>query len=137
MSYVNLEEHLDRIVGHDGKEREAVNVRLALTDYPGIVGFKHNTGEILLTSTEINVFCTDVLIEREGDALVALPFTESKGTRLHSFPTVFYLGLENTNGFGIVPFTDWDEHLQTAEIDQKVIRKIRSFLNAHQPANYL
>lgn len=137
MSYVDLDDHLDKIVGNSGKEKESVNIRIALSQYPELKGYKHYTGEVLLASSEINLYCDDVLIQRYGNEFVALPFTDDKGVRLHSDPIMFYLGLQNDNGFGIIPFTGWEEHLEKAGIDFLVIRKVRKFLLSHCPANYL
>lgn len=137
MSYVNLEEHLERIVGFDGKEQEAVDIRIALGDHPELCGFRHITGHVLLAAESINVYCDNVLIERHGDELVALPYTDSKGIRLHSNPVVFYIGVQNDLGFGIIPRTDWEEFLVAAKIDNKIIRTIRKYLLNYCPANYL
>lgn len=137
MSYVNLEEHLERIVGFDGKEKEAVDIRIALGNHPELCGFKHITGQVLLASADINVYTDNVLIERHGDELVALPYTDDKGIRLHSNPVVFYVGVQNELGFGIVPRQDWEDFLVQAKIDNKIIRTIRKYLLQHCPANYL
>lgn len=137
MSYVDLDEHLERIAGNEGKEREAVSIRLAITDNPEVKGYKHYTGEVLLISKDYNVYCTDVLIERYGNEFVVLPFTLDKGIRLHSEPAMFYIGLQNENGFGIVPYVDWEAHLESAGLDHSIIRKARKFLLQHCPANYL
>lgn len=137
MSYVNLEEHLERIVGFDGKEKEAVDIRIALGDHPELCGFRHFTGQVLLASESINVYTDKVLIEQHGDDFVALPYTDSKGIRLHSNPVVFYVGVQNDLGFGIVPRQDWEDFLVEAKIDNKIIRTIRKYLLSHCPANYL
>lgn len=137
VSYTNLEEHLERIVGFDGKEKEATDIRIALGDHPELCGFKHVTGHILLASADINVYCDKVLIEHHGDELMVLPYMDSKGIRLHSNPVVFYVGVQNDLGFGIVPRQDWEDYLVEAKIDNKIVRTIRKFLLSHCPANYL
>lgn len=137
MSYVDLNDHLERIAGNDGKDREAVSVRVAITDHPELRGYRHFTGEVLLISPQINVFCDNVLIERHGNQFVALPFTVDKTTRLYSSPVIFYVGLQNENGFGIIPYAGWETHFEEAGIDPKIVRKIRTFLLQHCPVNYL
>lgn len=136
MSYVDICDHLDKIVGKSGKERESVDIRIALDRYPDLVGYRHHTNEILLCSSEVNPYCTDVIIQRYGEEFVATPFIEDAGIRLHTNPVVYYLGLDNANGFGIVPFAGWEEHLVDAAIPTEIIKKISDFLNKHQPANY-
>ena len=137
MSYVNLETHLGEIVGFEGREQEAVDIRIALGDHPELCGFKHVTGHVLLASDDINVYCDKVLIEQHGDEFVALPYTDSKGIRLHSNPVVFYVGVQNDLGFGIIQRQDWEDCLAEAGIDNKIIRTVRKFLLSHCPANYL
>lgn len=137
MSYVDLDDHLANIVGLSGKETESVNIRLALSQYPELKGFRSFTGEILMASKEMNVYCDNVLIQPYGNEFVALPYIDDRGVRLHSNPVVFYVGLQNTNGFGIVPYQGWEEHLENAGIDLKVIRMVRRFLESHAPADYL
>lgn len=137
MSYVDIDDHLDNILGVSGKETEAVNIRLALSQYPELKGYKHFTGEVLLSSHEMNLYCDDVLIQQYGSEFIALPFVNDKNVRLYSNPIVFYMGMQNDNGFGIVPYLGWEEHLEKAGIDFLVIRKVRRFLESHAPANYL
>jgi hypothetical protein len=137
MSYVDLDEHLESIVGKHGRAKEAVDIRVALSQYPELQGFRHFTGEILLCSPEITMFCDDVLIQRYGKEFVAMPFTDDKGVRLHSNPVVFYIGIDNDNGFGIVPYTGWDEHFLSYPFDAKIVRKVKKFLDNHAPSYYL
>jgi len=133
---INLEEHLEQIVGFDGKEKEAVDIRIALGDHPELCGFRHVTGKVLLNSESINVYCDTALIERHGNDFMALPYTASKGIRLHSSPVVFYVGTQNDLGFGIIPSADWEDLLVKAKIDNKIIRTIRKLLLSHCPVNY-
>jgi hypothetical protein len=138
MSYVNLEDRLGRIVGEEGKEKEAVEIRLALGRYNDLHGFLFQpTNEVLLCSGQVNQFATHVRIERQDNQFVALPYIEDIGIRLHSSATVFFLGFDNPNGFGIVPYCDWEEHLKKALIPIEIINKIKSFLDNHPPVDYL
>ena len=137
MSYVDLDEHLESIVNVTGRSREAVDIRLALSQFPELVGHRHYTGEVLLCSTSLNPYCDDILIQRYGREFVALPFTYDKNVRLHANPVVFYIGLDNEHGFGIVPYKGWDDHFTAHGLDGKIVAKVRRFLNSHAPANYL
>lgn len=137
MSHVDIQRHLDSIVGKAGKERESLDIRLAIERYPELSGFKHPTGEIILCSSEINEYCTDVQLQRYGTEYIALPYLEDMGIRLYSNPVVFYLGLDNDKGFGIVPFSDWEQHFVENEIPKEIITKVKNFLGSHMPASYL
>jgi len=137
MSYVNLEEHLASIAGLPGKEKEAIDVRIALSENPELIGHRLYTGELLLVSEKINQFCTDVEFRNYGNEVVALPYTTDKNVRLHSNPVVFYLGVQNNLGFGIIPFERWDSYFEQYGLDFKIIRKVKSFLESHAPVNYL
>lgn len=137
MSYVDLDDHLERILHNPGRAKEAVDIRLAISQYPELGGYKHFTGEVLMHSKEINVYCTDVDIQRYGSEFIALPYIDDKGVRLYSNPIVFYIGMDNPSGFGILPYTDWDTHFVTYGLDNNIIRKVKSFLSAHAPASYL
>lgn len=137
MSYVDLDEHLERITENPGRSKEAVDIRLALSQYPELAGYRHFTGEVLMCSPEINVYCTDVEIQRYGEEFVALPYIDDKGVRLYANPVVFYIGIDNSHGFGIVPFRDWSEHFVKNGFDNNIIRKVKSFLDSHAPASYL
>lgn len=137
MSHVDLEQHLDQIVGEAGKGRESVDIRICLDRYPDLVGYRHHTNEVLLSSGEINPFCTGVLIQRYGKEFVALPYIEDMSVRLHSNPVVYYLGLDNDNGFGIIPYSNWEEHFVNNEISKEIINKVKDFLDQHKPSYYL
>ena len=137
MSHVDLDEHLDSIVGKSGKERESVDIRLALHRYPELQGYLHYTGQVLMCSPEMNVFCDDILIEHYGEEHIALPYTYDAGVRIYSNPVIFYLGIDNPDGFGINPFNDWDKHFNDNCIDPKLIARVRDFLASHKPASYL
>lgn len=137
MSYVDLDDHLDRILDLDGRNREAVDIRVALSRYPELLGFLHHTNEVLMCSAELNGYCDDIMIQRYGSEYIALPFTEDAGTRIYSDPVVFYLGMDNESGFGIVPFGNWESHFEAHGIDSKLIAKARDFLEQHKPASYL
>lgn len=137
MSLVDLDDHLDRIADLDGKEKEAVDIRIALTRYPELKGYRHYTNEVLLCSPELNGYCDQILIQRYGKEYIALPYTEDAGYRLYSDPVVFYLGLDNESGFGIVPFANWDAHFEEYGIDPKIVAIARDFLEQHKPVSYL
>jgi len=136
MDAIDPAEHLSAIIGLPGKERESVNVRIALSQYPDLKAFKLHTGEVLLSDPEMGPYCDDVLIQRYGKEWIAMPFTEDGGIRLHTHPTVFFIGLENDLGFGIIPYANWESYLEEISVDFLVIRKIRNFLSSHAPAYY-
>lgn len=139
MSYVNLEERLDRIVGLEGKDKETVDIRLAMGRYNDLHGYLHApTQEVLLCSSQINVFATHVRLERdEIDRLIAIPYIEDMGIRVYGNPTIFYVGFDNPSGFGIVPYSDWEDHVRNGQVSIEVIVKIKDFLDSHPPISYM
>jgi hypothetical protein len=136
MSYVDLESHLRNIAGSPGKDKEAVDIRLAKERYPQLYGFREGS-ELFLVSKDFNQFVTDVEIRNNNGQYQAYPFTYDQAVRIYSQPMGFYLGYENSGGFGVKPYLNWETHLETFEIPYKIIRKCRDYLASRQPANYL
>jgi hypothetical protein len=135
MSQIDLEAHLSVIVGKEGKDREAVDIRLALERYPHLVGFQ-NGPELLLLSPEINCFADLVEIQNLDGKYLAKPYIEDKAIRLYSLPCLLHVGYDNPNGFGIVPYLNWHEQFELYGIPRAIVRKIENFLAQHCPANY-
>lgn len=136
MNWLNLEDHLGKIVGTSGKEKEAVDIRIALDRYPDLKGCIYE-GQILLCSEEVNLYAVDALISRkDGNTHIAIPYIEDCGVRLYAIPSVIIIGVDNPNGFGIVPFSGWEEKLESDGYSREISTIIHNFLDSHQPASY-
>lgn len=136
MAQVDLNAHLARIVGKPGKEREAVDLRLALRRYTDLVGWDFH-GKQYWVSKEINVYADFFVIEKIGDQYLALPYISDMGIRIFCQPFGFYLGFDNPHGFGIIPYNDWESHPVNSNVSESLIRQMRRFLESHQPVDYL
>lgn len=135
MSYVDLESHLESIAGSPGKDKETVDIRLAKERYVNLKGYRHNN-ELFLVSSDFNQFCTDVEIRLEHGQYKAYPYTYDMNVRIYSQPMGFYLGYENSRGFGVVAYKNWESHFEMFELPNKIIRKCRDYLNSRKPVNY-
>lgn len=134
MSFVDLDAHCLSIV--DNETRECVDIRVAVSRYPTLKGYRYSN-QVLLISSDLNVYCTDVEIQHNGDEYVALPYLMDAKVRLYSRPVVFSIGFDNPNGFGIVPYQNWQERFYKYLIDKDIVRKVQLFLDSHAPVNYL
>lgn len=133
---VDLLAYVDDVIGKPGKDREATDICIAVNRYPSLVGKWLGT-ELLMGSSELNEFVTDVRFEWTQDGrLTALPFTEDLKIRLYSNPFVFFIGYQNSKGFGIVPYSDWRAHLVQYNIPRSVITKVQNYLDNRKPASY-
>lgn len=135
MSYVDLSMYLGQIADHPGKTREYVDGVISIERYPFLMGWKNHRNETVMCGDELNAFVTDVHIERYGEEWVAMPYLMDRAVRLYSSPVVFFIGMENDNGFGIKAY-DWRPAMEKAGISESVIRRVALFLSNRQPADY-
>lgn len=134
---VNLESYLERFAGEDGKERQTLDIRIALDRYPSLVGYWFGS-ELLMCSSEINEFADKIRIERVDSTgrIVALPYIEDLQVNLYTNPVVFYVARDNPNGFGVLPYKDWKVHFEKSNVSRKLVRAVEDYLSQRQPANY-
>jgi len=137
MRYIDIRQHLESIASQGGKESESVSIRIALENYKNLRGFRRSEGHVLMATDEVNQFCTHVEFAWDDQGqLMAMPHIEDKKIRIYSNPTVFFVGYRNPNGFGIVPFQNWERYFEEFQIAPEVVKIIQDHLANHAPIDY-
>jgi hypothetical protein len=136
VSFVDLQVHLSELGGLPGRTHEATDLRIALYEHPDLLGYQTPAGKVLPCSVSVNSLCDKVSLEYWGDDFMALPYLEDKGVRLYSNPPAFYLGVRNLNGFGVVPYQDWEQWLDEAKLDFSVRKYCRHEMQGKSPVYY-
>lgn len=135
MSYVNLDEYANRLIDANCT-REYTDVRVALMNYPKLKGFVFD-GRTLLLTKEVNDF-VDLFesgTSEDGKVYVRTYLMDS-GVQLHSSPAVFYVAQHNVNGFGLVPYPNWQSVMERWKINPDLIESIDKWLQNRPPVNY-
>lgn len=103
-------------------------VSKAYSDFPNLnVSMEPGSAGTLYTS-EVNQFVDQVDFEIcPSGWVVAKPFIDDNGLRIHSFPMKIYLGTTNPKGFGVLA-VDWRDRVQSYKISKWAERKINDYL---------
>lgn len=81
-------------------------------------------------------------VDCEGESCVkrevveAWPYTTLDGYKVYSVPSAFDIGEVNSSGFGITPFTQWEDLLDASSIALEAVRKARNYLRKNPPIQY-
>lgn len=136
MRYIDIEDHLQQVSLNKGRSKELVNVYVAMQSYSNLKGFSVDS-QVLICSADINEFATHVEFRFDEESrLVAMPYIEEKGMRVHSNPAAFFVGERNSLGFGVWPYVSWQHYLEQYNVSPEAVKLIRSYLDNHAPVDY-
>ncbi len=119
------------------KQAELKRLEDLVKKYPDIRKDTDRWQRVRFASKSVNHLVTDVEISHgcgccDDSPLYARPFVEINGERLYSDPFLFYVGDKNY-GNGEREDYGWEKRLIEQNINQMVIDKIRSYLDACKP----
>lgn len=94
---------------------------------------------VRLCSAGVNARCDLMEVTHRTDeagSIEVLPHIREDGLQIYSDPCIFVVGYANDKGFGEVPLHDWAELLADHGLALEMIRKVRIYLNRHQPVSF-
>ena len=135
--HVDLLSHLEDLERTLGPESRTFKLASqAFKDHPHLRAFRDPHGAVQICTTNVLPYVDQVEIWSAGTDLRVGFYINDKGARVFSDPPLWTVARRNPEGFGWVPLAGWEEALAESGLAVEVIRKVKWFLAAHQPASY-
>lgn len=92
------------------------------------------------SSKEANELCDDMDLQHTyrdhcSDPVIVWPFVVIEGIRQYSDPPSFHVACNNPKGVGYHADADWQQRMEAAHINVKVILKVQVYLKNHAPCD--
>lgn len=133
--YLDLYQHLDDMKARLGESSKTYQKALRVASEFSDVRLYEDNGVAKICTHEVNPFVDRLDVTREGNFYV-YPYTIDKGQPVYSDPPYYFLGYQNTEGFGIVPLADWEEDMIADRINPDLIKKAKFLLAQSAVVDY-
>ena len=118
------------------------NIVLIRKKYPSLRLYKDEDGLLFFCSKEVNSFAfsidTKFRIDKDGDSILEIyPYVQMPEMPVYTNPPVYSVGVVNRNGFGVIPFKNWQAVLKEGGLSRRTIDKVEDYLKSHSPVDYI